>query len=353
MTVIGHQSTWITGSRFLFKRDPVGGIPQPLIDLGVIQVTSPSQNVETVTLQDGDGGRLLDFDEAITTVEETYEIVCSNLNNENLAILYSSERPTQVSQNAAQIISSIWAIPGHLVECVNADGDPVYNVSSIFGVSTGALTAHPVAGGDQITDMDAATKTITFASAQTFSDGDPIIVLPAGLSNIANARTYTIDGATSSSTTAVVHETIASDETSVTVAWKEEDTGTIYVQDTDWDIYNKSRGLVRMISGGAFATAANLDFHFSVNAVTGLRSIEPQSLKGSSIKGEGILYWSRSDFSEEHIRRMRVSLTPSDAAFSNEDFSNFTLTAKVLVDLTSDQPAGVLIHSKGTVPNPS
>lgn len=123
----------------------------------------------------------------------------------------------------------------------------------------------------------------------------------------------------------------------------------VYTENTDWQIVDLERGLIRMINGGAFAAAADLDIDFTPRAITGKRMVKPQTLSGT-VEGNAIILWGRGNFAEQSARTGRVSLTPSSANFQIDDYSSFVLTVKFLSDLTAAVPAGELLYWKGDVP---
>lgn len=122
-----------------------------------------------------------------------------------------------------------------------------------------------------------------------------------------------------------------------------------YVEDTDWETVDLERGVIRMISGGAFAAAAAILVDYTPRAITGDRMIVPQGLLGT-VEGNAILIYGRGNNAQQSARYGRVSLTPVSANFQIEDYSNFVLSLKFLSDLTAATPAGNLLYWVGALP---
>lgn len=271
MGISAHQDFWLTGSRLIFIRDAVNGVEQPPIDLGVITPVSPAIAPEEATLEDSDGGLKRVVARAITKYDESYEIVCSNLNIDNLALMFSSDPAEAFTQASTPLTNVVhYAHPGKLVKLKNASGVLMYGITSIQAV--------------------------------TGPGGSPA-----------------------------------------------------YVENTDWEIVSLERGLIRMLDSGetdAFDTAGNIEIDFTPRAITGNRLINPQTA-GGTVEGTGILIWGRGNNAQQTVREARVSLTPTSAAFSDTNFSNFTLKMSVLNDLTEAIPAGRLVYFLGDMPDPS
>jgi len=362
MSVSGAQDFWVVGSRLYFQQDAVDSVDQPWVDLGVIQTANPSLEVEKVELMDSDGGLKSLVDEAVTAMNETYEIVCSNISARNLAFLMMAEPPTSFTQSAAEKeVTHDCPKVGGLVKLHDSDTDNtlLFNMPVITGVMSAAVSGG-VLTESAITDIVASTKTITATGdlSSDLSPGDQFIVRRTGLANILNAKTYTVVTATYTSSTAiVVVETPAADETTITgtiVYAASGDSGTIYDQDTDWEVVSLDRGFIRIIDGGAIsADGTDVVVIFQLNALSGERTFLPQTME-DVIKGEALIMWSRDNHADQTVRQARVSITPAGAALSADDFSNITFTVKVLNDITdADEPAGRVLHFKGTVPDVS
>lgn len=350
MSVVGFQDFWVTGTRFYFKREDQAGIEQPLLDLGVIQTASPKLEVTNITLDDADGGIKQIADQLVTKISEAYDITCSNLNHDNLGLMFLSNSPAAFTQSAAAQKVAHYSWPGRLVKIKDSAGVPLFSLSAIAGVYAGTAPQTRV-----ITGIVASTKTITFsggAFSPALTNGDPVIVSPTGLANIANAKTYTV--ASSTSTTCVVVETVAADETAITGELIGKASGTtIYTPTTDFVVQSLDRGILKMVSTGAFSVAGNITPVIGTNAISGLRLLNPQSLKGI-IKGKGWLYYGREGNNRQTVREAIMTLSPSSANFSVDDFSNFVLNAQVITDLTqTTDVAGRLIGFKGSLPTTS
>jgi len=271
MAIVVHQDLWLTGSRLYFQRDPVATVVQPHRDLGVIEPANPTLEVEKLVLKDSDGGVKTDITESVTEINETYEITCSNLSPNNLALLFLGNDPTAFTQSASALTDiKHFAHPGELVKLIDADYDAATPGVPMFG--------------------------ITSIQAVTGAGGSP---------------TYTVD--------------------------------------VDWEIVDLQRGLIRMITGGAFAAAADILIDFTPTAITGKRMVTPQDLLGT-VEGNAVLVFGRGNNAQQSARYGRASLTPASANFQIDDYSNFVLSLKFLSDLTAATPAGNLLYWVGAVP---
>lgn len=341
--ILGHQEFWQAGSRFYFKRDPVNGVIQPLVDLGRIEPANPNMEFEKVTLEDSDGGINQTIVESVNDISETVEIVCSNMNNDNLAILFLAEAPKEYTQAATERTDPIFAHPGRLVQLEDSDGLGLFEIDRLIGLYDSATATTHV-----VTDIVAATKTITTSDdSSALAAGDIFIVKSDDLADPLNAKSYTVVSATGAGPTdIVVEEAPAADETSITGVG----IGGALEETTDYTVYNAARGIVKMTPGGAtFVTAAELTAVWMPKAISGARLIVPQSIKGS-IEGVGRIYWGRENHASQHVREGRVSMTPGGTSIGNTEFSNMTLSVRFLSDLTKEDPSGRLLHTRGTLP---
>lgn len=271
MAIVGAQDFWLTGSRLYFQRDPVASVVQMHRDLGVIEPANPTLEIEKLELEDSDGGVKSTVTESVTKIDETYEITCSNLNPNNLALLFLANDPASFTQSASAVTDvRHYAHPGELVKLLDADYDAATPGSPIFG----------------ITSIDDVTGV----------GGSPT-----------------------------------------------------YVEDTDWETVDLQRGIIRMITGGAFAAAAAILIDYTPTAITGTRMVTPQGLLGT-VEGNAVLIFGRGNNAQQSARYGRASLTPSSANLQINDYSNFVLSLKFLSDLTAATPAGNLLYWVGSVP---
>lgn len=127
---------------------------------------------------------------------------------------------------------------------------------------------------------------------------------------------------------------------------------TTYVEDTDYEIVDLDRGLIRIIEAGSMVEGDEPLITFTPTAISGLRLIRPQTEQ--RIEGWLELYYSREGCDQQTVRRARASIAPSGSTISSEDFSTINFNITILSDPTdSDEPAGELIYFKGTVPDKS
>lgn len=273
MSNVGHQQFWLTGSRFIFQRDPIAGAIQPVIDFGTILTANPSTEITKIELPDGDGGTLQTVAEQVTKRDENYEITCFNMAPEMLALAFLSNPPAALTQSATpKSAVTHYAHPGRLVQIL--DGNHTLSASR-FAVGV--------------------------ASVQS------------------------VKGPSASPT---------------------------YVEGTDWEIYSAERALIRMKSGGAFTSAGVIEVSYTPRAISGNRLLLPGTVP-EAITGYGALFYSMNNFARQVRRFARFSITPGTPNFQIEDYSRFTLNARVLADLTAAEPAGRLEYFLGDLPNAS
>jgi len=361
MSIVGFQDFWVVGTRFYFKRDNINSVVQPWTDLGVLQSVSPAFTIEKLELEDTDGGVKRTVDEALTKVDETYDVTVSNLNIDNLSIIFLSNPATDFTQTATEKIKvSHYAHPGRLIVLRDNDASStkVYqvNVAGVVNL-TGSATQTEVT---DLTDIDQSTLTFSFTSDPGFTAGDRFILMPTGLSNTESAGTYEVASQSGSGpydvvVTAGTGSKIAGDETSLTgtsiyIDNANSDTN-FYLEDTDWEVKSEDRGIIAMIDGGAFATAGNLGIYYSTRAISSAaRVLTPQS--ASEVKGEAILYMSRGNNAQQTSREIpSLSLTPTSLDLNADDFSSAVIQAKVLADTTLGESAGRMIYFKGDAPS--
>jgi len=345
------QDFWVTGSRMFFEREAdADGTKYPVIDLGIVDVISPSITPEEITLKDSDGGIKRIADQRTVGIEEVYEVKCSNLNPENLALLFLSNAAADPEQAQISIDATQRAFPGKLLKLKDDDGINVFGIDVVSGVYTGTVLTYV------LTTITKSSKTLkitgdhhTDAGLQA---GKKIIVKSTGLTEVLNAKTYTVASVAFSVTTnIVVVETPEADESAVTGVLLCEDGGDIYSEGDDWEVAGEiNRGFIRIIEDGDIDTEQDIQAVFTSAALDGARLLNPQSLSGQ-IKGQAILFWGRLGNAEQSAREFSVSVTPGSAAFAVDDYSNFTLKFTVLADLGAEVPAGRLLYFKGELPD--
>jgi len=346
--VTGFQDYWIAGTRFYYRRDPIASVEQPLVDLGIIKTATPSITPTAVELYDPDGGVKSLADRRTTQIKESYDVTCANLSLQNLALAFMANPPTSFSQSAAEVTVTHWATPDGLIKLKDANAAFVYGLAAIGGVySTGAtiatltVTAITVASTGSVFEVSSDPTAIA-----GLAHGKAFILNRLGLANVANSRTYTV--AARSATTITTVEVASTAETAITGQLSYATAGTIYLQGADFLPYSKDRGIVKIVSGGAIAAAANVSIVYSTGALSGLRLINPQTLGDTT--GDGFFLFSRTKFAEETVREFRCQISPNAFNLADGDFADMVLTVSVLSDLTAAVPAGRLLHHKGTVP---
>jgi len=357
MSVVGHQDFWVVGSRLYFKRDDIGGTDQPWMDLGVIEAANPSFELEQLQLEDADGGLKRVVDEAVAKIDETYEIVCNNLNMENLSMLFLADRPEAFTQSAVEKDVEHDVTAGHLVHIHDDDAGltELFKIRNVLGVTDGGSLT-------EVTSLDSivrSTRTMVFDGVDLTTElaaGEVFIVHEDGLSDTGNAGSYTVVSSSFSvDTTVIVEQTPggAADESGLAASSRvsHENAGTIYDPTDDWEIVSKDRGFIRIVDGGAISTGT-VNIIFMPDAITGLRAFNPQEQQ-EEVKGECQIFWGREINAAQTVRQMRISITPASTSFTADEYSSLTFTVRVLNDLTATEPAGRVVHFKGDVPSKS
>lgn len=170
--IVGFQETWLVGSRLYFKRDDEGTTEYPTLDLGTITQTTPNFEPTIIQARDPDGGRLNLIDEGFTEINESYEVTCLNINNENLNILFYGNETQQLSPTGTGTNTAVrhraGVGPGKLTKLFSENllaGETelkaAYNVSGLSGTK--------VAGGGALVLFDgtnAATADMELISAE-------------------------------------------------------------------------------------------------------------------------------------------------------------------------------------------
>jgi hypothetical protein len=374
MSQVGFQDFWVAGSRAYFQKKAIEGVEQPWIDFGRLTSVNPTVTPEQVELHDPASGIRTLVDQGLTSITETYDIQTSNMSLENLSLLFLADEPTVFAQTAVEKPAiPHYAYPERLLKLIDNDADQtkLYAYDQIFGVVIPGDRITTAVG--DVTAINNSTNTLTvttdFDTTGIILAGDHIIVHYDGLANGNNARTYTV--ASTTTTTIVTVEQPQANEAAVTVdlTYKSNTSGTTgdvlkqakvgTTEIGDWAISSEARGLITFSEDGLkfttalYPTGATLNVYAHLGAILSRKRVfQPQDAKGLQ-EGTLVLIWSRNDNTDQTVREMEVSLAPSATAISDEAFSDFTLQAKVLSDLTADQPAGRVLQFLGTTPTQS
>ena len=358
MATVAFMDPWVVGTRFFLKRDAVAGIENPVIDHGTIQETSPTVTPSTIQLKDPESGIKVLIDERVTEFLESYDCRFSNLNLDNLSMIYYSPLAASFSQSAVEKTVTHYCHTGRLLKIHDNDAaaTPLFSLATVAGVYTGTVLTKAIVGTGAA--LVASTKTIILTGDQTgvagLAPGKVIFVNYAGIVTKTNSRSYTIVTRTlnAGNTDLVVLEAIAANETGITGATvTHENSGTIYKQDVDWEVKNNGlvEGLIRFKTGGAFAADGNLSITFATGALSGNRLLLPQSL-AQPIQGKGWLWFNRDNHGYKSVREARFSVTPNGSALTSDDYSSITFNLKVLSDLTNANSGGRFLQAYGSLP---
>jgi hypothetical protein len=359
MSVVGFQDFWVVGNRLYFKRNAIAGDTQPFIDLGVLQSVSPAFTIEKLELEDTDGGVKRTVDEALTKIDETYDITCSNLNPDNLALVFLSNPVAAFTQSSAQKL----AVPhtahqGRLLKIVDSDSD----VTKLYSVQIAGVGASNWVPDTAVTDLitiDASAGTLSFTTDPGILATEYFLLMATGLDDPLNAGAYecaSISGAGPYivTLTGASAAQLSTAETGITGTTTFPTTsGDLYLKGVDYEVVSNDRGFMRMVDGGAFTAGdggASVVVYFDTVAITGARSLTPQS--ASEVKGEGVMIWSRGNNAGQTMREIpNLSLTPTSLDLNADDFSSFVIQAKVLADTTLGESAGRMLYFKGDLPS--
>lgn len=134
-----------------------------------------------------------------------------------------------------------------------------------------------------------------------------------------------------------------------TVAVKSNDLATTYVENTDWRWYNKQRGIIQIIPGGAITHGQAIRCDITPNALTGKRLINP--LTRTKIQGMGICMFSQNNFTDQWVREARMSLVPQAPSFGENAYGEATVDITILSKpIATNVPAGRFLKFAGNLP---
>jgi len=280
-----------------------------MIDLGTVDVISPQLTTNIAELKDGDKGILRLLDQSITQIDEVYNITIKNFNLTNLNTLFLGGGWTGNS-TAVTGNSSAFDTLKLSLEDINNIGGTINSGESITG-----------AGGLYLFQMTAG--------------GEPV-------------RNFVGTGGT------------------LTIG------GIAQVENTNWKWYDKSRGIIQIITlADSAASEYSPDITFSGNRATAFSSgssieliftpssaafgfgagrvMYPQTATLSSLSGTGHVYWTRNNGEYMTARSFPCQIQPAGAALSADDYSSWTLAVTVLANSTvAGEEAGRMVYATGT-----
>lgn len=121
-------------------------------------------------------------------------------------------------------------------------------------------------------------------------------------------------------------------------------------------VHDASRGILKVATtnlAGTGTITITLAASTGTNpepVVNNRRILTPQTGSLSRLTGRGFIYYSRNNFEYQTVREFRTQITPSNANFQVEDYSDFTLTAKALYEPSNTTaPFGRLVAFAGTI----
>ena len=121
-------------------------------------------------------------------------------------------------------------------------------------------------------------------------------------------------------------------------------------------VHDAGRGILR-VSANSLAGSGTITITLAASTgtnpepvVNNRRILTPQTGSLSRLTGRGFIYYSRNNFEYQTVREFRTQITPSNANFQVEDYSDFTLTAKALYEPTNTTaPFGRLVAFAGNI----
>lgn len=363
MGVVGFQDFWVAGARVYIEKQTSGTTQAtaPLVDLGVIQSANPSISPEIVQLFDSDSGVRQIVDEGVTSIDESYDVQCSNMNMDNLSLLWLGDDAIDVTrlQEAKLVFQTVTDSRFLKIKQGGDGGDAEWGLRTIDGTydNAGSPALH------LIESMTLSTNVILLEASEgdvtaAYTAAVKLIVSGNNIVDPLNAGTYTVvsssfgGGKTSIIVSTVTHA-INSDEAFGGGSGIQliNPGGQIFTPETDWTVHSKERGIIG-VRAGVFTGTQTWGISYSVNALTGARLIKPQSLLGV-VKAKVYITYSRDNFGRQTVREFDASITPSAASIQATDYSSMSLTFRVLSDLSKADPAGTLFSYRGDVPPPS
>ena len=118
-------------------------------------------------------------------------------------------------------------------------------------------------------------------------------------------------------------------------------------------VHDAGRGILKVQTNSLTGTGTivlTLDTTNPEPSVNNRRILTPQTGSLSRLTGRGFIYYSRNNFEYQTVREFRTQITPSNANFQVEDYSDFTLTAKALYEPSNTTaPFGRLVAFAGTI----
>lgn len=174
----GNQDLWIVGSRAYFQREG----RDSLVELGVINVVSPSVEITKIDLREFETGLGKLYDSSISEFSESYEITTKNFYRENVANLFLSSdaeervNPSEGATSNLAIFAFTYDTARHPVGTTfvavdnggtTPTGQVCYNIASLS--PQGALSGN-------ITLVDAARGIFSLSNNAGLSNGSTYTV---------------------------------------------------------------------------------------------------------------------------------------------------------------------------------
>lgn len=308
----GSQDFWIVGSRFYFEPNiTVGGARVRsgyLIDLGTVDVISPSVSASIAELKDSEAGVVQLVDQALTQIDETYAITVRNFNMYNLRLLFGGYRDDSTTLTGKVIPS---------------ENQPTTPQPRQFNISR--------------EDFAKTASAITSGNSLKPSGGVCLIQLRGGDGRpIRNAQ-----ASSNITITALNCGTSGAQNVALT-------------KDINWRWWDPAKGIIRFLgltaaynptgtgatvaisSAGALTTFPAGGITCNVASLTnGLgygtrRTIYPQSIALGDLTGTAHIYWTRNNGADVSARWFPCSISNGGSALSSDDYSSWTLNASVL-----------------------
>lgn len=348
MGVLGFQDYWVVGNKFRFKREnDAEGNCFPLVDFGTVSNVEPATEATTIELFDAGCGIRTKVDEEVTEVNESYTVTFQNFSPTNLAFLFLSNPPEDLTIANTPVVGAATdscVRLGNILQVQDLAGNAAFNIESVDLVTleVDAITGFDIAGG--IGSMEIEIEPGSDLSAQ-----------------YAVGRQVRIRGNALSDTTVTINAVVYSDPT-LTITVDEDITGidatgsigVLLTAGTDYDVESLDLGSLCIIADSTFIIEdEGLAVDYTPVAITGLRRVRPQS--APLIKGTGYLWFNRGNCAQMTVRIARMSISPAGASNLGgaEDFADWSATVSVLStaeDIQLGNGVGTLDAVKGAVP---
>jgi hypothetical protein len=135
-----NQQLLVTGSILHLARIDESVVPAvvgPARDVGTITVVNPGMASDAIELFDARGGRRSRISRRILNVNETAEVMCSNLSLDNLAFTFGADAVQTYTQSATPLTGvSHYVYPDSKLHLHDNSGNYLYPITSVQSIGT-------------------------------------------------------------------------------------------------------------------------------------------------------------------------------------------------------------------------